>query len=57
VRQLIDKYGSIDFAVEFARGIGGGALEAHKQAFGDAPDQKSAEFIKALVPFMLGRSS
>lgn len=57
VRRLVDKYGSIDFAVDFARGIAGAALEAHEAAYGDAPDQRSAEFLRALVPFMLGRSS
>jgi geranylgeranyl diphosphate synthase, type II len=57
VRRLIDKYGSIDFAADFARGIAGAALEAHQAAYGDAPDQRSSEFLRALVPFMLGRSS
>ena len=57
IRRLIDRCGSIDFAVDFARGIAGAALEAHEAAYGDAPDQRSAEFLRALVPFMLGRTS
>jgi len=57
VRRLIDECGSIDFAADFARGIAGAALEAHEAAYGDAPDQRSAGFLKAFVPYMLGRSA
>ena len=56
IRGLIDKYGSIDFSVDYARGIAGAALESHEEAFCDAQDRESAEFVKALVPFMLGRN-
>ena len=57
VRRLLDRFGSIEFSADFARGIAGAALEAHEAAFGDAPDQRSAAFLKALVPYMLGRTA
>ena len=57
VRRLIDAAGSIEFAAELARGIAGAALESHDTAFGDAPDQRSAGVLRALVPYMLGRSA
>ena len=57
IRRLIDKYGSIAFSVDYARGIAGAALEAHEEAFGDAREEGSVAFLKALVPFMLGRVS
>ena len=57
VRRLLDRHGSIDYAAEFARGIAAAALDAHEAAFGEAPDQRSAGFLKALVPYMLGRSA
>ena len=42
IRGLIDKYGSIDFSVDYARGIAGAALESHEEAFCDAQDRESA---------------
>jgi geranylgeranyl diphosphate synthase, type II len=57
IRALIDTYGSIEFATEYARGIAGAALEAHEEAFGGAPGSEDATFVRELVPYMLGRTS
>ncbi len=57
IRGLIDKYGSIDFAVDYAHGIAGAALEAYEEAFCGAQEGEDAQFVRALVPYMLGRVS
>jgi geranylgeranyl diphosphate synthase type II len=57
IRALLDKYGSIEFAHEYARGIAGAALKAYEEAFGDRPDSDDTRFVRALVPYMLGRTS
>ena len=55
IRRLMDRYGSIDFAVDYAAGIAGAALDAFEVAFAEAPAGADADFIRALVPYMLGR--
>ena len=57
IRALIDTYGSIEFATEYAGGIAGAALEAHEEAFDGAPGSEDATFVRDLVPYMLGRTS
>ena len=57
IRALLDKYGSIDFAREFAQGIAVAAMEAYETAFGSCPDGEDVRFVGALVPYMLGRSA
>jgi geranylgeranyl diphosphate synthase type II len=57
VRALLDTYGSIDFANAYARGIASQALDAFDEAFADAVGAEEAAFIRALVPYMVGRSS
>jgi len=49
--------GSIAFAEEYARGIAGAAVEAYEAAFADARPGEDAEFVRALIPYMLGRTS
>ena len=55
IRRLLDKYGSIEFAGEFAQGIAVAATEAFDEAFAPCPDSEDTAFVRGLVPYMLGR--
>jgi geranylgeranyl diphosphate synthase type II len=55
IRGLLDAYGSITFAAEYAQGIAGAALDAFEAAFASAPPSPDREFVRALVPYMLDR--
>jgi geranylgeranyl diphosphate synthase, type II len=55
IRDLIDAYGSIEFARAYAEGIAGAALDAFGVAFAAARPGPDTEFIRAMVPYMLGR--
>ena len=57
VRSMMDRYESIDFAVDYAAGIAGAALDAFETAFTGARRGEAYEFIRALVPYMLERTS
>jgi geranylgeranyl diphosphate synthase type II len=57
VRELMDRYGSIVFATEYARGIADEALDAFDVAFASAAPGPDSDFVRALVPYMLGRAS
>ena len=48
-------YGRIEFARAYAEGIAGSALEAFEAAFADAADGEDKDFVRALIPYMLGR--
>lgn len=55
IRQMMDVYGSIVFATEYAQGIASAALDAFDAAFASVPASPDTEFIRALVPYMVGR--
>ena len=55
IRQLLDAYGSIEFAAAYARGIAGAALDAFEEAFPPATTGPDRDFVQALVPYMLER--
>ncbi len=55
IRGLLDKYGSLEFAYDFAQGIALGAGEAFEEAFSDCPESEDTGFVRSLVPYMLGR--
>lgn len=55
VRELMDEYGSIDFAVAYAEGIAAAALGAFEDAFAAAGESVDRDFVRALVPYMLER--
>ena len=57
VRSMMDRYRSIDFAVDYAAGIAGAALEAFDEAFADSRRNDGYRFVRALVPYMLERTS
>jgi geranylgeranyl diphosphate synthase type II len=55
VRELLDAYGSITFAAEYAHGIAGAALDTFEEAFASAAPGPDRDFVRALVPYMLDR--
>jgi geranylgeranyl diphosphate synthase type II len=55
VRELLDAYGSITFAAEYAHGIAGAALDTFEEAFASAAPGPDRDFVRALVPYMLER--
>ena len=55
VRDLLDAYGSIEFASAYARGIAGAALDAFQEAFASAMPGSDKDFVEALVPYMVDR--
>jgi geranylgeranyl diphosphate synthase type II len=57
VRSMMDDYGSIDFAADYATGIADAALDAFDEAFTEARRGRAYEFVRALVPYMLERTS
>jgi geranylgeranyl diphosphate synthase type II len=57
IRRLLDAYGSIEFTRAYAQGIADTALDAFTVAFAGARPGPDAEFVRALVPYMLGRRS
>jgi len=57
VRSMMDRYESIDFAVDYAAGIAGAALDAFDEAFAEARRNDGYRFVRALVPYMLERTS
>ena len=55
VRELLDAYGSIEFAAAYGQGIAGAALDAFEEAFATATSGPDRDFVRALVPYMLER--
>lgn len=56
IRELIDRYDSIEFAAAYAQGIADQAAAAFEDAFTGAQPGPDLDFVRALVPYMLGRS-
>jgi geranylgeranyl diphosphate synthase, type II len=54
---LLDRCGSVEFATEYARGIQAAAGAAFDEAFGSLAPSAHVDFIRALVPFVVERSS
>lgn len=57
IRTLLDTYGSIDYARAYAQGIADTAVDAFEVAFASATPGPDVEFVRALIPYMLGRRS
>jgi geranylgeranyl diphosphate synthase type II len=55
LRELLDAYGSITFAAQYAHGIAGAALDTFEEAFASANPGPDRDFVRALVPYMLDR--
>jgi len=56
IRALIDAYGSIEFTRAYGEGIARSALDAFEVAFADAEPGPDTALVRALVPYMLGRT-
>lgn len=57
IRSLLDAYGSIEYTRAYAQGIADTALDTFEIAFEAAQPGPDVEFIRALIPYMLGRRS
>lgn len=57
VRELMQAYGSIAFASEFATGVARSALSSMDAAFAGLDDTPALRFIGDLVPYMIARAS
>ena len=57
VLELMQSYGSIAFASEFATGVARSALISMDAAFAGLDDSPARRFIACLVPFMIERAS
>jgi geranylgeranyl diphosphate synthase type II len=57
VRHMLDTYGSIEFASDFGQGIAVAAEDAYEEAFAGCPASDDTRFVRALIPYMLGRST
>jgi geranylgeranyl diphosphate synthase type II len=55
IRHLMDAYGSVVFAVEYAQGIASIAEAAFDDAFEQARPGPDTDFVRALIPYMIGR--
>ena len=55
IRGLMDAYGSIEFAVEYGRGIASVALDSFDEAFAGCAPGRDRDFVRDLVPYVLGR--
>jgi geranylgeranyl diphosphate synthase, type II len=55
IRAMLDDHGSIDFAREYAAGVAAVAEEAFEEAFSGTAPGPDRDFVRALVPYMLGR--
>lgn len=55
VLAMMRSHGSIEFALEYGRGIGASAHEAFESAFRDVPDSPHRAFLGGLVSYMLER--
>jgi geranylgeranyl diphosphate synthase type II len=56
IRGLIDAYGSIEFTRAYGEGIARSASDAFEAAFADAEPGPDTDLVRALVPYMLGRT-
>jgi geranylgeranyl diphosphate synthase type II len=56
IRRLMDDYGSIDFATQYAEGIASAAEEAFDAAFATALPGEDTAFLRAVIPYMVGRT-
>jgi geranylgeranyl diphosphate synthase type II len=53
---LMGKYGSVDFAIDYGHGIAHAAHDALEGAFAGVPPSRHAAFVAGLVPYMLERT-
>ncbi len=56
IRQLMDQYGSIDYARQIGHGLAGAALHEYSLIFDDLPDSRDKRFIEGLVTWVFERT-
>jgi len=56
ILQLMEKYGSLDYARSSARALCGAAIREFHVAFGGQPESTAKEFIRNLIPYMVTRT-
>jgi len=57
IRALLDEYGCIEYARAYAQGIADTAVDAFDVAFAEAQPGPDLEFVRAVIPYMVGRRS
>jgi len=57
MRDLMARYGSVEFAREFASGIARAAQQSFDEAFAGLPANEDVAFLGALIDFMVDRTS
>jgi geranylgeranyl diphosphate synthase type II len=57
IRHLMNVYSSIDFAAEYGEGLAHAARAAFDDAFAQAKPGADKDFLRALIPYMVGRRS
>jgi len=55
--ELMDAYGSLDFARAYARAMTAAAADAFEEAFARLRDGEALRFLRGLVPYMVQRSA
>jgi geranylgeranyl diphosphate synthase type II len=56
VRDLMDRYGCIDYARHIAHGLAGAALHEYSLIYGHLPDSRDKRFIEGLVTWVFERT-
>ncbi|HEX7183720.1 MAG TPA: polyprenyl synthetase family protein [Thermoanaerobaculia bacterium] len=57
VRGLMDRYGSIEYAQDFACGLAGAAMHEFRVAYGGLPASRDKRFIEGMITWVLKRVS
>ena len=57
IRELMHRYGSVEFTRAYAAGIAGAAHAAFDEAFAGVPESDATRFLRSLIPYMLDRRS
>ena len=55
VYEVMERYGSIDYARSCAKNLAGAALREFFVAYGDQPDSEDREFIRKIILYMIER--
>jgi geranylgeranyl diphosphate synthase, type II len=57
ILELMVRYGSLSYAFQFGQGIAAAAYESFHEAFAGVPRSPARDFIEAMVPYMLARTT
>jgi geranylgeranyl diphosphate synthase, type II len=56
VRELMDGYGSIDYARQIAHGLAGAAMHEFSLAYGALPESRDKRFLEGLATWVFERT-